>query len=1141
IAIINSTMHSACSLTDNIPTLYIIRTDNSDCFILKINETNNWQIDRIIVTNPHKNHLDSIIRFFKECFSLEGIHTKGFPNLDFHVILTKKFKNKHIINILRDNGFEFENKESKFEYPNITIKCFFHENGMPLILRHRKNAEQNFNTVGNRDNNVTMMRNNEKIQTNMSSILTYLQYTNNGIKKSIFLTNDNITSWIQTILTTKLNVYQQSRLNERPFIDIFQVPSNGSRFNSIISHYVNPPKYVHQQFAIMVILYYGGQFNFKDLNNKTAIDIKFDFEILLNSTNFETFKKAALLQGYNQTLSNQNVVKHFLKSMAKALTIQRSSKNNNVDWDWDKINWPEVARKLYIIYKINQTTKLCGWPKYDFIKDVVDIPKKDNIDSYFNHTIRGDIIEEQLYSYFNRTYIISSGLKHDHPDLLVIIGIIKSILEDSKEERNARILLSSGSKINMNLLSLAVNDLLEYKSYDIDIHKLLNQYIKVYITNDRSYKVGIMLSNGKFESPKSVRHLNWNRSEEVAIKKIFDTFKTIPEQPINKSSEFYIKILIENKKLWLGVNEKGDLVPSDKPFLFMISNWIAKDEYKKFYLVDLNMEQDLYYALEYDDDDFCIVEKSEMGDFEELTTTLHFKNQHTKVDALLFNLEKDSRDGLTNQSIERKKSGKTLLSFLTELGEPCNVKKLFESFPDECLLFLLAKLDSEVEWEITKNNLFNIKNTIIRLDELELPKLRSSSAFYKHAMDMQWKDLTFSYLSLLIMPLLIVAPEFLKVPLPFLTGTSILNQKINKEISNIKFEIGPTGARLIQTELFLDISTTDNIFQLDGIKISQLTDIKITIINSDAINDNPNIIIEAFANIKDNAVKIITQNENDQFLIAKFNKSTTFTNIAKSLNIDETVYNKFKVPLYDIFLDDFLKNINPEFSLFFYPITKPPTMNFKLKNISILTNNSHQIEKFVPPQIYQHLKLMNISTDISIYDPLDIKNIVIEQPMSIYIKPQDLYDDNNNHPLNLKEMLKAISLYDTFKKINEVSPILWHHVKNLESVEFQYLDLQIKFNEQSTIYEIDDFNLCILIPRFIIKEGVIEIISANVDLEYNGTQWSGNIWGVAEIIGKDKNYNCQIEYMSPTKEQFGNLLIKDFIECLTLKEICQIL
>ncbi|CAG8526905.1 31142_t:CDS:10 [Gigaspora margarita] len=1299
-------------MSDNIPTVSIIRTEEHDCFILKIDETIYWLIDSgtarfpsyqytksailkrkitnfkgIIITNPRKKHLDGMIRFFKECFSSEGVHANEFPNLDFHVIRTDEFRNTPIIEILRDNGFEFNNKESKFKYPNITMEPFFHENAMPLILKHSKDVIQDVNTVSNRDN-MSIARNNAKIQTDMSSILTYLKYEFNGIKKSLFLTSDNIASRIQSVLTTKLNVYQQSQLNKRPFIDIFQVPRHGSRFNSAITHYVDPPKYVDQQFALMIILYCGEQFDFTDLKNETATDIKAEFESMLNFTNFEKFKKAALLQGYIQFYSSPNAIKRFLKAMGKALIMQQCSKNNNVDWDWCKIDWPKVARKLYIIYKLNQSTESSCWPKYDFIKDVVDIPKKDNLNQYFINTKRGNIIEKQLHSYFNRikeriyenfdniispikhnkemkrrlqyatplrpllkpmwgslntsplvfryitssisnfygsfragTYIISSGSKKDHPDPLVIVGIIKSILEDSCEKRCVRILLTSWSKINMYLLVSTINAFLKHESNDI--YKLLNQRIKIYTISESSCEVCVKLSNGEFEDPKSVRLLDWNCSEEKEIKNISDSFGTIPEQPINKT-------------LWLGVNKKGDLVPSDKRFVFTISNvpfqdqiayqistcnfnfivkfeWAAKDEYSMFYLVDLNTEQDLYYALEYDDD-FCIVKKSKIGEFEESTPIPHFKKLPTKEGALSFNFEKDSSDDLTNQLIERKKSGKTLRSFLKvkELGErsaltdlkiinavnyllrACNVKKIFESFSDECLFLLLAKLDSEVEWEITKNNLFNIKNAIIKLDETELQKLRSSSPFYKYATDMQvniknpqldnlqieikinlnnngsksywrwtpeisdisqtksvydfllnsnvpqekWKDLTLSYLSLLIMPQLIVVPEFLKVPLPFLSGTSILNQTINKEISNIKFDIGPTGARLIQTEIFLDSSTTENKLQLDGIEISQFDDIKITIINSDAVNDDPDITIEACANIKDNIVTIITQNKDEQFLIAKFNKSTTLVNIAKSLNLDEKIYNKFKVPLYDILLDEFLKNIKPEFSLFFYPITEPPTMNFKLKNINILTNNSHQIKNFLPPQIYQHLKLTNISTDISIYDPLDIENIMIEQPMSISIKPQDLH---NNNPLKLKEMLKAIGLYDTFKKIKEVSPILWRHVKNLESAKFQYLNLQIKLNEQSTTYEIDDFNLCILIPRFIIKERVIEVTNAIVDLEYSGTQWSGNIQGVAGLIGKDRNYICQIEYMSPTKEQPGNLLIKDFADLLTLKETFQIL
>ncbi|CAG8472243.1 9846_t:CDS:2, partial [Dentiscutata heterogama] len=1356
-------------MSDNIPpTLYVVRTDDeSNCFILKLAENNYWLIDSaparfrcyqyfkfailkrkitnfkgITITNPRKEHLEGMTRFFKEYILSKSIHAKEFPNLDFYVVLTEKFRNEEIIDILKDIGFELDNNvPKKFEYSNITMEYFFHKNGKPLILRHKKSDKHDMNAVGNNDN-VTLMRNKAKVQTDLSSILTYLQYENNEIKKSMLLTSDNVVTWIQKILATKLNIYQQAKLNKRPFIDIFQVPNHGARFNSMIAGpNVNPPKYVNQQFALMAILYYGGQFDFKDLNNKTNIDIEADFEIILNFTNFETFKKAALLQEYTQSHSNPNAIKRFLKAMAKALIIQGSSKKtNNVNWDWDEINWPEVARKLYIIYCMNQTTDSHCWPKYDFIKDIIDIPDKDNIDPYFNHpyfdkTTRKKIIEKQLYSYFNSikeriyenfdiiisiknkkkkrnrrpqyathlrpllipmwnsldtsplmfrnivfsisnfyesfitgTYIISSGAQKGHPDPLVIIGIIKSILEDLNEERSARILLTSGSKINMNLISSAVDSLLGYKEKkSCYIDKFLNRRIKIYSIRDSSCEVGVKLSDSEFEDPKSVRLLKWNNSEKAEIKKISDTFKTIPEQPINKISKSYIKILINDKKLWLGVNEKGDLIPSDKPILFTISNvpfldqiayrisscdfnfivkfeWAIKDEYNKFYLVDLNTDQDLYYALEYDvDDDFYLVDKSTIDDFEESTPLPHFRKipLKEKENALLFNFSKSLRDNFTNQSTKKRKSGKTLSSYLMELGEhsalsgltilnalnyiirASNVKKVFKSLPDKCLLFK-AKSDSEVEWEITENNLFKIKNAIIRLDESELLKFHTSFPFYKHATAMQvniknpqldnlqieikiflnnngsksesvltpeifdisqsksvydyllnanvpqkkWKDLRLSYLSSLIMPSLILVPEFLKVPLPFLSGTSLLNQKINKEISDINFEIGPTGARLIRTEVFLDILTIEDIFQLDGIQISQLTDIKITTINSDAVNGDPNITIEACANIKDNAVKILTQNEDEQFLLVKFN-TNKLVNIAEALNVGENVFNKFKVPLYDVSLDKFLNKVNPEFSLLFHPVTEPPTMNFKLKNISIFVNNFLTVEKFVPPQICRHLKLTNASIDISIYDPLnidqlDIENIMIglniklnllttdnknllanlsyltvKQAMSISIRPQDLYDDNN--PLNLKELLKAIELYDTFEKISKFSLVLWHHVKDLESVGFQYLDLQIKLNEQGTTYEIGDFNLGILIPRFIIKKDVIEVRNAIVDLGYNSDQWSGKIQGVGEIIGKDRKNNCHIEYMLPTKEQLGNLLINDITEDLSLKEALQIL
>ncbi|RIB30866.1 hypothetical protein C2G38_2136144 [Gigaspora rosea] len=248
-----------------------------------------------------------------------------------------------------------------------------------------------------------------------------------------------------------------------------------------------------------------------------------------------------------------------------------------------------------------------------------------------------------------------------------------------------------------------------------------------------------------------------NTAKKKVIERISDIFKNIPEQPINKISEAYIKLLIKDKQLWLSVNEKGELAPSGMPTtLFRISDesfpnqiayrisicnfdftvkfeWVAKNKYEEFYPVDLNTGQNLYYALE------------------ESTLLPYLKKQPTNERALLFNFSKDNS---TNQSMEIKNSGNTLRSFLMELGEQnthtsltimnalnyiiraCNVKKVFKSFLYTCLQ-LQANLDSEIEWEITKNNLFNIKNAIIRLDKSERSKLRSYFPFYEHASDMQ--------------------------------------------------------------------------------------------------------------------------------------------------------------------------------------------------------------------------------------------------------------------------------------------------------------------------------------------------------------------------------------------------------------------
>ncbi|CAG8773643.1 2801_t:CDS:2, partial [Cetraspora pellucida] len=227
-------------------------------------------------------------------------------------------------------------------------------------------------------------------------------------------------------------------------------------------------------------------------------------------------------------------------------------------------------------------------------------------------------------------------------------------------------------------------------------------------------------------------------------------------------------------------------------FNFIVKfEWATRNKYDDFYLIDLSTEQDLYYALEYDDD-FYVVDKSEIDDFEELIPLPHFKKQLT------------SEENSENNTL----SGLTIISALNYIIRACNVKKVFKSLSNEFLL-LQADLDSEVEWEITKNNLIDIKNAIIRLKKSELQKLCSYSPFFKHAIAMQvnienahldnlqldikidldngsksdwvwtpeisdiyktksvyeyllnanvlqkkWKDITFSYLSLLIMPTL---------------------------------------------------------------------------------------------------------------------------------------------------------------------------------------------------------------------------------------------------------------------------------------------------------------------------------------------------------------------------------------------------
>ncbi|CAG8800737.1 1822_t:CDS:2 [Gigaspora margarita] len=100
-----------------------------------------------------------------------------------------------------------------------------------------------------------------------------------GNIKTMVLTSDSVASWILDVVTIRLKGYQQIQSIERPFVDIFQ-PNYDSRINSMIGTHVITPKYVNQQFALMMIPY-----NLISKNdNKATVEV--DFEIMSNFSNF---------------------------------------------------------------------------------------------------------------------------------------------------------------------------------------------------------------------------------------------------------------------------------------------------------------------------------------------------------------------------------------------------------------------------------------------------------------------------------------------------------------------------------------------------------------------------------------------------------------------------------------------------------------------------------------------------------------------------------------------------------------------------------------------------------------------------------------------------------------------------------------
>ncbi|CAG8492554.1 4284_t:CDS:2 [Cetraspora pellucida] len=1170
------------------------------------------------------------------------------------------------------------------------------------------------------------------------SVITYLQHTlEDGNVNTMFLTSDNDASWILEVLRTNLRKHQkisqpdkQQNLlqsNELLTIDLFKVPNHGSRINSIFAKtYV--PKYVNQQFTLMMILYYGEQFSFYDNEDKS--DIVADFEHMFNLTNFGMFEEAALSREYLTSAFDPTSIKIFLKYMADALVISDLTEDK-VDWKWNEINWGKIGRELYKFYEENQNIDPINWKKYDFIKNKDNISEEE-LDHYFNS------IKERIYKNFDiiictnqsakirpqyaknlkpllnsmwnslnlsplafqyivtsistfyksfiaKTYVISSESKHGHPDPLIVAGIVKSILEDSNKERIANILFTNESKINMNLLAATINNVLENEAkQSIDFIDRLNQRIEIYANCGKAYEVSVKLSSYASDYPKNVMLFRWDPEESKEIKKVYDILNCkVPSHSTGKNTEFRAKISSKKPCLWLGVNTKGDLIPVEEPTTFLLSNippidqyvyrmsngknnfiikfeWIVKNRYDNFYLMDLELDTGkvLYYAID------------------NSTPSSQFKKLPTNEGALVFSYE--------NQSDNQKK-GQTLESFLKELGEykenlimkvknaanyimgPSNVERAFSSLPSifDKILYSEIDIESEVEWEITKDKLLEIKNATIKLKETELPRLTpdiskilpktfdkvtnvqinvqnpriegmeitvkidtenkdKSNSYFTWASkipevsqsrsifdyllnanvqqnNLKSETLTLGYLCLLMMPQSFIIPEFLKIPLPFTSKASLLNCKVNQETSEVDFLPGPTGTRIIQSKFFLETEGKLN-FQLENILISQIADIKVIINDPGVVNNGPRITIDAFAEIENiESGRIFTQNDNEQFILLKFDNKTlaqitkvvlknnicdnkiTHTRITtdapgienvcddKITHHIENIFDNLKVPLYEKTLNDLLKDNKMKFCLSFHPICEPPTINFKMKDIQIFANDFLKIEKSMLPHQFSELLLTNKNTVISILNPLDKENIMIgldinfnlliagknllanlsyipiketEQKYTstkyvISIKSQNL--DDKNAPPNLEDVLNAIGLNEIFKKLKDTAPMLSNPIfKELKSVTFRHLYLQVKSKSNSnTFYEIGDFELGITIPSFIIKKDVIEVENANIDLEYCDEQWSGKI---KSMVAKGNDIsNCLIEYVSPTKESFGSLIIKNFPVYLTFNKILEIL
>ncbi|CAG8800738.1 1823_t:CDS:2 [Gigaspora margarita] len=169
--------------------------------------------------------------------------------------------------------------------------------------------------------------------------------------------------------------------------------------------------------------------------------------------------------------------------MGRAIVVRRSEKDNNINWSLDEINWPEVGRNLYIIYKMNQRTEKCHWPKYDFIKDETDT-SDDELDPYL-----------KLYK---------KGKYHGR---IIICANDKALRPDCHHFHNGH----------------------------PDDQKLLNQRIKVYIIKDIAYEIEIKFSNVGFNTKEEVYYALDKSTPSPRFKK----------QPTNESGKTLKDFLIE--------------------------------------------------------------------------------------------------------------------------------------------------------------------------------------------------------------------------------------------------------------------------------------------------------------------------------------------------------------------------------------------------------------------------------------------------------------------------------------------------------------------------------------------------------------------------------------------------------------------